>query len=375
MSRKIEMLYITFIDFREKSVTGSSVRPKRMLEAFKEAGCNVKLISGNQNDYKARKNAFRDLKTYLQNNRPDFCYIEPPSGPFFFECDRNAIKLINKYKIPIGFFYRDIYWKFDSNAFKNRDMDLKNKLKAKIINCMQKRDYQVLKNNISIFYFPSDSVGKCMGLKNYAVLPPGCVERNYKKNKTEELQAIYVGGATKRYGIGLILNAWKNIKHIKLNIICPLEQWKDWLTNYPEYNELEDNVKVYHLSDGKELDNLYYEADFALIPILKTEYNDMAIPIKLYEYVSRGLPIVATNCKEMQQIVENANIGLVTEDSPEKFYEAVIELTEKIQKKDIYLEHLIKMRDENTWLMRAKQVIKDLVEDENEDEEGFSRIK
>ena len=50
MSNGKVVLYITFIDFTSSPTSGSSVRPMRMLDAFKERGYEVKLLSGAGNN-------------------------------------------------------------------------------------------------------------------------------------------------------------------------------------------------------------------------------------------------------------------------------------------------------------------------------------
>ena len=286
MKKGLKVLYITYIYFDTPSKTGSAVRPKRMYDAFFSLGCEVMLVSGITNNRKKRKAGVLQARKWLAENTPDICYIEPPTGPLFFSCDRNLIRKIHHLKIPIGFFYRDIYWKFSERDFKGNDVSLPARLKNIMIKAMQYRDYYMLKRCVTKFYFTADSVNKYMKMNDYGVLPPGCMERQVSKIKHDGINGIYVGGATERYGMGLLLESWLRVHadgNVKLNIVCPEAQWKLWLQEHPKYKELPDNIQIYHLYDGEKLEKLYAAADFALIPILKTSYNDMALPIKLYE--------------------------------------------------------------------------------------------
>ncbi len=368
MKRKVEVLYITFIDFEGEASTGSAVRPRRMYDAFQELGHNVKLISGKQNDYRARKKAAVTVKEYLKVGHPDICYIEPPSGPFFFRSDRKMIKDVKNEGIPIGLFYRDLYWKFEERMFRNRKLTVSQIIKSYIVRFMQRRDYRLFKRNITRFYLPSESVNRYMNFDNYTVLQPGCVPYNCKSKQSKDIVAIYVGGATTRYGIELLLKTWKNIPDVKLNIVCPKEQWKSWVESNAEYMELQTNIEVHHLSDGPELEELYSRANFALIPIIKTEYNDLAVPIKLYEYVSRNLPVVITNCEEMKLIVEKYNVGIVSCDNVKDFSEAVNKMILTLKDGNKYEENLLVMKEKNMWNVRAKTVIDELLGDKNEKE-------
>lgn len=364
-----KVLYITFIDFDGPSGSGSAVRPKRMYDAFVDIGCEVKLLSGRTSyrncHRKERKRKIKEINLWLKENRPDCCYIEPPTGPLFFLCDRNLIRRIHHMGIPIGFFYRDIYWKFPGEGFSNSANGWGNTLKEFLVKCMQYRDFLMLKRCISRFYFVSSPVNRYMNLKSYGLLPPGCVDKHIAKAPHHKITGIYVGGATERYGIGLILESWKLVEELcsaQLIIVCPQKQWEEWIERHKEYRKLSEGIDVYHLSDGEKLNRLYEKSDFSLIPILKTAYNDMAIPIKLYEYLSCGLPIVATNCEEMKKIIEKNRIGIVSADDSRNFSEAILQMISNLQSdKKYYEEDIKKACKENLWTKRAETVIKDLV--------------
>ncbi len=363
MKERLKVLFITFIDFDSPGESGSAVRPKRMYDAFRKSNCEVMLISGITNNRTKRKIAVAKAYKYLKKNRPDICYIEPPTGPLFFLCDRNLIRKLHWMKIPIGFFYRDLYWKFKGKDFVNIDWGLYSVLKRIVIRAMQYRDLFLLKRCVTKIYFPTKSVNKYMKLREYGVLPPGCIERDIVKIKHDGIQAIYVGGATERYGMGLLLESWYNKKmtnDVRLNIVCPKQQWKDWVQKHPNCNNLPDNIKVYHLCDGEKLQELYAKADFAVIPILKTNYNDMALPIKLYEYISYMLPIVATNCTESAQFIEKNGIGIIVEDNVDSLVMGINKIISDQDGYNLLLENCAKTKAENTWEERVKKVVHDL---------------
>lgn len=52
-----------------------------------------------------------------------------------------------------------------------------------------------------------------------------------------------------------------------------------------------------------------------VIPRPRTPYNDLALPIKLMEYLSFGRPLVVTDCTEQARIVREAECGIVVDDS------------------------------------------------------------
>ena len=69
--------------------------------------------------------------------------------------------------------------------------------------------------------------------------------------------------------------------------------------------------------------------DIGLIPYIKTEQWDHTIPRKLFHYMRLGLPVVASNCKPIERILQDSDSGLIhLSGDPEDLARAVISLAE-----------------------------------------------
>lgn len=359
------VLYITFIDFNSSPTSGSSVRPMRMFDAFIERGYEVKLLSGAGNHRQVRNENVKEIKKWLKLNKPDFCYIEPPSGPLFFYCDRSLIRTLHQMRIPIGFFYRDLYWKFPSKEFDNHSEFGMKWLKNKVIHWMQFRDFRLIQRNVDQIYFPSNACNQFMKLKHYSILPPGCMNFELPQKNQFEATAIYVGGATVRYGLGLVLESCIKVADqmpMKLHVVCPQKQWNQWVMEYPQYQDLPNWIELHHIGDGPEMEKLYEQSDFALVPILKTEYNDLALPIKLFEYISRLLPVVVTRCDAMEEFLRPYHIGYLSDDNVEDYSQAIGKMITDQKSYMEFKSNLVQTRKENLWAMRVDQIEVDLRE-------------
>ena len=55
-----------------------------------------------------------------------------------------------------------------------------------------------------------------------------------------------------------------------------------------------------------------------MIPRAPGAYNDLAIPIKLMEYLAYGRPLLVTDRTETARIVRAADAGIVVGDSPDE---------------------------------------------------------
>jgi glycosyltransferase involved in cell wall biosynthesis len=333
------LLLISFIDFGEMK-SGSSVRPQRMYDAFVKLGYDVDLLSGLQNRKRERwKRVFRKYRE-IRNNLPDFCYVEPPSGPFFNLCDHLLLLYLKLKKVPIGLFYRDAYWMF-------ADWWPVHGAKKFFLKLMHRFDLFIFNHTCNVVFFPTQSMADLFKFKNKSVLPPAGADFVTAEHETAG-RALYIGGVSKFYGTDIMLEAFSIInermkENIKLTVCCRESEMKDFFDGYLDKPWLE----VVHLSGDKQLKPLYERSDVALYPSRRDFYMDFCMPVKLFEYLSRGLPVVATNCKETAQFVLKNGIGVVSEDNPEAFAAAVVSLI-----KDRRQLHLCRVNAKNALIRR-----------------------
>jgi len=167
-----------------------------------------------------------------------------------------------------------------------------------------------------------------------------------------------VGGIDRRYGADLLLDAFGLINRecrFDLELVCREDEYMARRSIFEKYAGTEW-LHIHHLW-GESLAQLYHRSDIALIPIRKNAYNDMAMPVKLFEYLSYGLPVVATNCTEVADFVQRNGIGIVVQDNPLSLAEGVLRIA---QGQDLYceLKHNVKqtLENGNQWTDRAAQV-------------------
>lgn len=366
-----DLLYITFIDMNGPVDSGSGKRPKQMLEAFQEMGLKIKLLDGWNNQYSVRYRNVKNIIKWLKTNTPSICYVEPPSGPFFCPLDLKLLKILRKKEVPIGLFYRDCYWMFPETV--NRSDNIRDNLKKSIIGFMQKRDLKVFQKTCKCLFYPSASMAEIVGADvKWIALPPGCAKRKidsffdadcYRISIRKQLTYFYVGAASKQYGTELLLNSFREInkKNICANLIfvCPQNQWETFIGK--DRYKKEKWFEIYHISDDAELEILYKKSDICIIPRLKNIYNDFAVPIKLYEYLSYAKPILTTNCEETRKFVQGNWIGWVIEDTEEAMKKKILELNNNRKEILKIKNNCLKASQDNLWLKRANTVVNSLL--------------
>jgi glycosyltransferase involved in cell wall biosynthesis len=58
-------------------------------------------------------------------------------------------------------------------------------------------------------------------------------------------------------------------------------------------------------------------ATVCAIPHRRSQYLDLSLPIKLFDYMAAGRPVVVTECRELAAFVTRQRVGLVAEETPE----------------------------------------------------------
>ena len=353
-----KVLYITYNDMNSL-FSGSKVRPKKMYDALIKRGCIVQLLDGEASKKNKQKRIenIRKIDIWLDNNTPDFCYIESPSDPIIFKEDRLLIKKIHKKGIKIGYFYRDAYYKFGKKFFFEDKLSLKQSLKFLYYKFLSWRDDMLIKKYVDVVFVASPSAKKVYKYKDTIPLPPGGEYSNIKRDSNAK-DLIYVGGISNRYGINTLLGAMKIInetRHINLNLVCR----KNEMFSIPqEYLQCEW-LKIYNVS-GKELIKIYQKSKIALMPLKVDVYNNMALPIKLYEYLSYSLPIVSTNITEVKAFIEKYNIGLVSTDNDQDFALKILELYDDEKLYELFVKNIKIALDDNRWINRVDKIINEL---------------
>ncbi len=356
------MIYYPF-SLTKVADSGSKLRPIQMLKAFEQWGkkekVRVLVISGDSTE---RTKIFQDFVSSgaLENVR--FCYVEDQTIPLWLTdskhipknplIDRSVFFRLKSQNIPIGIFYRDVYWKFD-------DLYPLKGWKKKVMRWIYKKEERFYEKYGTALFLPSMEMAPYVNINisKYALPPGGEETLPQAQNSHQGLKGLYVGGIAHRdYGLNLLLESYRLVRKAGVDYqltICCREQEFRQIKEEDRKRMQELKIKVVHLAGG-DLQNLYQEMDFALIPRYRSLYNDFSVPVKLVEYLSNQLPVVVTNCQAQAVFVMDGPYGLICEDRPESMANMIIQMG---QKKDLYRKEIAtSFLQKHSWLSRAERV-------------------
>lgn len=348
----------------KNATSGSQIRPMRMIQSFKDNGYQVDVIMGCGEE---RKRLIQEIKNKIQmGEKYDFVYSESstmptllteknhfPKYPFL---DFGFFKFVKKKNIPIGLFYRDIYWKF---PIYQKEVSLAKRI---VSIPMYHYDLHQYKKYVDVLYLPSEKMKSYVGIEiNYKELPPGCTYKEDKQeytSKSEKIKLFYVGGIGELYDLKKLMQVVNELAFVELTICCRENEWKARKDYYDEC--MCERIQVVHAS-GEALQEYYQSSDICMLFFESEGYRNFAMPIKLFEYLANLKPIVATEGSAAGEFVEKNNLGWkIPFDN-----KALTELLNQIHKDKGILEEknrkMFKAREMNSWKARGEQVAKDLM--------------
>ena len=336
---------------------GSTVRPMKMLVAFRQTGHKILELTGEQT-CSDRVQKVKEMSKLIDLTRPDICYIESPVHPIYRRCDRQLIRKLHRMGVPIGYFCRDFHLKFRKD-FPRRSDSLINYVKDIIWEFLQKKTDKVLRC-CDIVYLPSEKCKELFDYKDMRVLPPAGEDKIITR-PAPNYTCIYVGGIIGHYNCDLLLETFDYLYQkdhsYHLILVTRRKEWNSYLHPLKNAKWLE----IHHTS-GEGLVPLYKKASLGLIvPRTSITYNDYCISVKVFEYMSFGLPVVAVNCKAITEMVNSERIGLVAESSVE---DMAIKIEKLLNNPNEYNNNckIIKqiLPKKHLWKHRVNQVITDL---------------
>ncbi len=186
-------------------------------------------------------------------------------------------------------------------------------------------------------------------------LPPGCPEPQLAARKADPglLQVLYVGSVIPPlYNLSSLLEAVRQVDGVLLTVCCPPSERQRAFAGYSGL--LDTRVQVLH-EHGVVLDERYRSTDLAIVVLGPNEYHKFAMPLRLFEAVGYGLPVVAAAGTAVGNLVRDENLGW-TISSTERF----VELRRRLRANPSMVEQrrvaVSAARARHTWRVRAHKV-------------------
>ena len=204
--------------------------------------------------------------------------------------------------------------------------------------------------------FKEGGVKRVQIIKNYPLFVPGVEKVDDGVNRI-----LYVGGISYLRGYKEMIQMMDYLpQHLnaELHLIGPLQYIKEEDRNEEELRQ--KNIYLHGRIPFQEVLNWYAKGKIGLVCLHPVENYLHALPIKLFEYMSMGLPQIVTDIPLWREIIESSKSGLTVDAlNPKEIAEKVTQILED--------EVLYKQMSENSrkafeesynWQTEEKKLIK-----------------
>lgn len=153
--------------------------------------------------------------------------------------------------------------------------------------------------------------------------------------------ASYIAGNFQPYrGVDVLLESMSRVithnPKIRLMIVGGTSESVAQLRKMVQDLHLEKNCTVTGWIPGEELIFYYLISDFGILPHRRTPATQLVAPIKLFDYMVLGKPVILTSLKEQSRYVIDGVNGLKVEpDDPADLARAILKLTDPLRLKQI----------------------------------------
>lgn len=349
----------------DKPGVGSALRPNKMRAAFENIGYQVDVISGNSTE---RSRKIKEIRKKIKNGvHYDFLYSESvntptvladedhiPRHPF---SDFSFLNFCRKQGIPVGLFYRDVHWKFP--VYKSVAI-----WKRMILLPLFRYDLHMYHKVVDVLYLPSERMGEVVSGYYSIPLPPGgssrpdvLVRRQEKAREPDKLHVFYVGNVLGVYDVTAFCKAVSECENVYLTLCTPQKSWEQAQERYLPY--MCDRIQVVHKTSD-QLQQYYEEADVFCCCLEANDYTCLAMPIKVFESISYGVPVMMTQGIAAGQLISKEDCGWVVENKASAFKELLLYLRDNPEDVWVKTKNTLAIAQKHTWECRAQQVADDL---------------
>ena len=339
------------------ATSASGIRPVKMRRAFAELGYAVTEVSG---PAAQRRRQIAEIKREVRNGaRFDFVYSEASTMPTALTeshhlpthpvMDIRFLGWCKKRSIPTGVFYRDIYWRYPEYTKSVHP------LVAFGTRSLYRLDLLLYRRNLTRIFVPSLKMAREMPhTKQHQCvpLPPGSDTIESGQPEDGALRLFYVGALGAYYRLHESLRGVNAVPEAAM-ILCTSE--KLWDTLGDEYEPLlGDRVEVVH-ANGAALEPLYDRSVLGCLFLEPIAYREFAAPLKLYEYLGHGKPIIAVEGSLAGDFVAENGVGWVLPYTADALASLLSRLAEDPAELDRVRARVASVRTEHTWAARADQ--------------------
>lgn len=194
-----------------------------------------------------------------------------------------------------------------------------------------------------------------------SIITNGTEVTNYQESNLNSEQIIFSGAMYHHRGIDILLESVSYIvkeksqaKFVLLGDGPEMEQLKKIV----QEKKLENNVNFKGWVDRKKIPSYLAKSSIGIGPLRSTEVTKHALPIKVLEYMSAGLPIIAAKNTLPEDVLEEGKNGFFIDNSKE-LSEKILELLNNEELRKKMGKNSIEMVQKFDWKNVSQSIIQE----------------
>ena len=233
------------------------------------------------------------------------------------------------------------------------------KAKQLVAQAMYRYDLLAYRQCLDVLFLPSLRMGEWVDVGDRVkkvALPPGHdIDETPTATPPSPLSMFYVGGLGSLYDLRAFCEAVASVPEASLTICTRPKEWEQARKDYEPLTG--NNIKVVHANGKKELEPYFAAANVAVLAMAPHEYRDFAAPLKLFEYIGNGKPIIATEGTFVGDVVTRDELGWTVQASVDEFAALLEQLTQHPERVDAARDRVMAARDQHTWAARVEELV------------------
>lgn len=193
------------------------------------------------------------------------------------------------------------------------------------------------------FDFKSIVVNNAINFFNYRIEEPIGLNSLFE-NKQKKI-ITYIGTISDWFDYELLLDVVTKDSSIIFYLFGPVE------AKFPA----NDNIKFFGAQKHENIFYLMSQSDALIMPFKVTELIKSVNPVKLYEYIYSGKPVICVRYGETEKFEEY--VYLYNQENRDTFYNILNSLKSNNYSAKKTIEEAVTFASSNTWSNRAQQIL------------------
>lgn len=242
---------------------------------------------------------------------------------------------------PVGIYFRDAYQLF-------RDLYPLTRRRQHLADLLWRLALPVQRALATVAFTPTAGLAEVLGLSSYVLLPPGIDHRQPYLGAGRERLVAAVTTLEPAAELTLLVEAVERVRASRPDVtLLVIGGHGERPPNLPEW---------VHVSAARRggIPDLLAPARVCVLPRPITRYTDLALPVKLSDYLALGKPVVATACRATASAFGGTGAVLLAPDTAADLADPIGLLLDDPQRATSMGEQARRLAESDAWSWDAR---------------------